>query len=61
VIQSAVHGINELQVVSRIILNLLFSLIFHYKTDDNAASVKVHESFSVSPLPTDNLLMSLFK
>lgn len=46
-IQTAVHEINEMQVVSRIILNLLFSLVFHYKTGDNAVSMSARERFGV--------------
>ena len=47
-IQTAGHKISELQVVSRILLKNLSSLIFHYNVDDNSVSIEVHESFDVS-------------
>lgn len=48
VIQTAGHKINELQVVNRVIMKYLHSLIFYNKMDDNSVSIEVHESFGVS-------------
>lgn len=46
-IHTAGHKINELQVVNRVIMKCLLSLIFFHKMGDHSVSIEVHESFDV--------------